>query len=689
MKLILCGRRETGVKIYEWNNLQRHEFDPNEKLPKQSEPNQAIQSTDSVIKDAHLELMSDTESDDTKSNEWLDLIRLNVIGRRCIMSTPFGKKEMVYADYTASGRCLEFVEKFMQKIVTPTYGNTHTEASMTGAQTSRLREEARDIIREALHAPKEEYAVLFTGTGATGAIQKLVSVLGLTVPEYVTKKWKVTIPKKERPVVFISHFEHHSNDLIWRESIAKCVVIPEGEDGTPDLNHLEKELRKYATKGVPLIGSFSAGSNVTGIRSPVHKISKLLHRFGAYSFFDYAGTGAYVGINMSCDGRDESMDAIFISPHKFVGGPGSAGVLVARHKLFENAFGIRTTKATTPGGGTVTFVTRKTHSYIQNPESREDAGTPGILQSIKTGLVFKVKEMVGAEKIEELEHEHMSTVLKRWRVHPMISLLGSDKRAYNDVACRVSIFSFNILSGLAVTSVSKYSTRMVIAEKMKQYVFSNGHPTTPNIPLHYNFVATLLNDIYGIQGRGGCSCAGPYGVDLMGVSTANVATKLKMLVEQDLEVFKPGWCRVNFNYFIGHMEADFIIEAIEQIATHGWKILPLYVISLKSGQFVNRLRVNICSPAPYSVHDMSNLTNSKDTESDFLSPKSLSGERLKIEYNNTLKQAMKIYQQKIVQSDNLQDFTTELPKHVKREDIWWLLPSEAAKTQASPLLVHS
>ena len=242
MKLILCGRKRVAV-----------------------EPTH-LELTNFLVKENELQ-----ENDTIKSEEWVRLVRLNVVGRRCLISTPYGKKEMVYADYTASGRCLHFIEAFIQKIVTPTYGNTHTDASFTGSQTSLLREEARNMVREALKAPKEEYVVLFTGTGSTGAIAKLVSVLGLCLPEYVAKNWNVKIPKKDRPVVFISHFEHHSNELIWRESICECVVIDEGEDGTPDLACLEKELKKHATRGVPLIGSFSAGSNVTGIQSPVRR----------------------------------------------------------------------------------------------------------------------------------------------------------------------------------------------------------------------------------------------------------------------------------------------------------------------------------------------------------------------------------------------------------------------------------
>ena len=595
-----------------------------------------------VVKTSHEKKDEANQYDTHESKEWVRRVRENVVGRRLLLSTPYGKKEMVYADYTASGRCLHFIENFIQKIVAPTYGNTHTDASLTGSQTSRLREEARNMIREALKAPKEKYAVLFTGTGSTGAIIKLVSVLGLRLPEFVVKKWNVRIPKKERPVVFISHFEHHSNELIWRESICQCVVIDEGEDGTPDLACLERQLKKHANKGVPLIGSFSAGSNVTGIRSPVHRITQLLHKFKAYAFFDFAGTGAYVDINMSY-----GMDAIFMSPHKLVGGPGSAGLLIAKKNLFVNAFGVETKTPSAPGGGTVTFVTRTDHSFTENIESREDAGTPAILQAIKAGLVFKVKQLVGSESIEELEKGHIYAALEAWKSDPKISLLGSDKSAYYDLSKRVSIFSFNIVSKL------------------------------PNIVLHHNFVAALLNDIYGIQARGGCSCAGPYGSDVLGIPP-KVATSLKKWVDQGLEVMKPGWCRVNFNYFIDSTERGFIIEAVQQIAEHGWKILPEYVINPRTGQFVHRERANICSPAPYLLDNMVNFSKSETADFDFSTPKSHSGgERTEIEYKMTMKEAVGLYERRRKARDKpLNDFTESI--NIDHKDIWFLLPSQVA-----------
>jgi len=628
--------------------------------------------------------------EDDESNRWVKIIRTNVIGRRCIMSTPFGKREVVYADYTASGRSLRFIEEFMDKVVSPTYGNTHTEASMTGAQTTRLREEAREIIHNATRAPKDEYSVLFTGTGATGAIGKLMSVLGIGIPEYLEKKYEISdklIPVNQRPVVFISHFEHHSNELPWREGVCRCVVIKEDEDGTTDMAHFEENLRHYSKEKVPLIGSFSAGSNVTGIRLDVHKISKILHKYGAWSFYDYAGVGAYVDIDMYRSGGDDSLDAIFLSPHKFVGGPGSSGVLVARKKLFSNAFGIETKQASTPGGGTITYVSRNDHSYSRNIEMREDSGTPGIMQSIRAGLVFQVKDKVGLKTIERLEHDHCSTVLNAWKKHPEIALIGADRKAYFDLSRRVSIISFNILSPRFAHdgyAANPNLARIYLAETLKKFSVPNGYPT---IPLHHNFVVALLNDLYGIQGRGGCSCAGPYGTDLLELSHAEIKPledKMKKLLDLGFESFKPGWARVNFNYFISQAEVDFIIQAVEDIADHGWKLLPLYIQSLESGQFLHRSTFRKWSPAPYSVHNLCAFAEAgKITKSSFSPPKAFDGERTKAEYDRVLKKAMKIYDRKMEWDDTLNDFTTDFPSSASVDDVWWLLPSEVAKGLAA------
>lgn len=708
-----------------------------------------------VIRDEKGETLKKRKGQKVSTPIAVDLVRRAVIGSRHIIDTPFGKKELVYADYTASGRCLQFVEDYMTNVVAPTYANTHTEASATGAQTTHHREEARECIRQAVNAPAVDYTVLFTGSGTTGAIEKLFRNLGFFIPEYAEKKWnlgrKRLIPENQRPVIFISHMEHHSNELIWRESFARCIVINEGNDGTPDLEHLKCELIKYSREKVPMIGSFSAGSNVTGIRSPVDLISKILHAFGAYAFFDYAGVGAYVDVDV----KGNDMDAAFFSPHKFIGGPGSSGILIAKPKLFNNAFGIETTKATTPGGGTIYYASRVGHSFAKELEYREDAGTPGIMQAIRAGLAFKVKEMVGPSLIEKLEVDHCSLLLKKWMKNDNIALIGADRSAYSTY--RVSIFSFNLLSpilpdiakdqvvdyeknpktrkvkstswlkkilyrfqGKEIDSKpkSKRKFRDVILSAIAQYALVGTDTTDSSwtdmltllkpgnafLPLHYNFVVALLNDIYGIQARGGCSCAGPYGYDLFGLSHVNPDEAERFAdVIVSHPAFKPGWARINLNYFISHDESEFIVEAVSQIAEHGWKLLPQYVQDPVSGQYLHRTAFDeegeeiFDASKYYSISDLQIINNSQlnhDTPAlteaqaaptiQFPQPNKISGERKAESYKEVLSHALKIYEKEDADAMKprrfpVADFTSDLSPTVKPEDIWWLLPSQAEK----------
>ena len=301
-------------------------------------------------------------------------------------------------------------------------------------------------------------------------------------------------------MVFHGPFEHHSNELWWRESIATVVAIDEDAAGRPDLAMLERELKKYEHRQTK-IGSFSAGSNVTGICSDTTALTELLHAHGALAFFDFAGTGAYVKIDMnpppSTQGADASMDAIFLSPHKFIGGPGSSGLLIARRSLFKNEV------PTCPGGGTVSYVSTEGQDYEEAIEAREDGGTPGILQAIKCGLAFKVKDYVGCDAIEQREQALGKAAIEAWSEHPSIHLMGSDRTGFFEYDKRVSIISFNISApeSFPKTSASKRFMR-----------FSGGR-----LMLHPHFVIAVLNDMYGIQGRSGCSCTGPYGHRLFGL----------------------------------------------------------------------------------------------------------------------------------------------------------------------------
>src|SRR5512144_2527553 len=317
-------------------------------------------------------------SDVNDSNALIETIRGAVIGDDEAVMGPYGLRRVTYADYTASGRSLTFVEDYIREAVLPLYANTHTESSGTGLQTTRFREDARSIIRESLGGNRAAHAVIFCGSGSTAAINKLVDVLNLRLPADLDDRYgfRSSIPAGERPAVFIGPYEHHSNELPWRESIADVVTIPEDADGRIDLAALERALVAHADR--PLrIGSFSAASNVTGIISDTRAISILLHRHGALSFWDFAAAAPYVEVELSPhrsgpDAELDYKDAVFISPHKFIGGPGTPGVLVARRELFPNRV------PTVPGGGTVAYVNPTEHVYLTDPEHREEGGTPAI-----------------------------------------------------------------------------------------------------------------------------------------------------------------------------------------------------------------------------------------------------------------------------------------------------------------------
>ena len=463
----------------------------------------------------------------------VEQVREAVIGKDTAVMTPFGLRRVTYADYTASGRSLAMIEDFIRAQVLPLYANTHTETSGTGLQTTRFREEAREVIRRAVGASHDEHAVIFAGSGSTGAVDRLVGLLGIRIPRGLSETYGLEdlIPDDERPVVFVGPYEHHSNELPWRESIADVIEIKEDADGHIDLVELESRLVEHARRPL-LIGSFSAASNVTGIISDTSAISRLLHAHGALSFWDFAASAPYVDIEMGSSAADGAYkDAIFLSPHKLIGGPGTPGVLVVRRDLLRNEVPV------VPGGGTVLYVSPDHHSYISDPEHREEGGTPAIIESIRAGLAFRLKETVGVTTIRALEHDFIRRAIESWSRNPNIEILG------NPDAERLSIVSF---------------------------VIRHGDRT-----LHHNFVVALLNDLFGIQARGGCSCAGPYGHRLLGIDL-QTSSRIEEAVATGCEVIKPGWVRVNFNYFIAEEEFAYLIEAVHLVADQGWRLLPLY-----------------------------------------------------------------------------------------------------------------
>jgi len=492
-----------------------------------------------------------------------ETLRRETVGADASFETPFGRRLMTYADYTASGRCLGFVERFLLQ-VQHIYANTHTEDDVSGRSMSRLMEQASTAIKEAVNAGPNGKLVAI-GTGSTAAIHRFQQMIGVALPPVTAEflvRWREQFfgrrkasayeefLRKKRPVVFVGPFEHHSNEITWRESLAEVVSVGLAADGGLDLADLEQKLQDASYRGRQLIGSFSAASNVTGRRTPVHAIARLLHAYGALAVFDYAACAPYVSIDMNPDpgleGGDPSIDAIFVSPHKFLGGPGSCGVLVFQERIYHSEL-----PPSVGGGGTVDYVGPSEHDFVHDIEEREKAGTPGTLQTMKAALAFLIKDAVGVEKIEAREEQLLRRAMKRWGSCKNIEILGGA-----DPADRIAIVSFNIRDP------------------------RGGY-------LHPKLLTVLLNDLFGIQSRAGCSCAGPYGHTLLGIDEAT-SERYRDAVRAGWLGVKPGWCRIGFHYVMDDAEADFLVDAVEFIAAVGWEFQQLYEFDLRAATWTHR-----------------------------------------------------------------------------------------------------
>ena len=483
-----------------------------------------------------------------------EFLRTQIIGADAPLATPFGERRMVYADYTASGRGLHFVEDYM-KALQRLYANSHTEDDTSGRVTTALLHQAEEIIKRSVNAGPDG-RIISCGYGATAAIDRMQQLLGVKAPaatrellaqlmEGFTGEGSAAFEayrERHQPVVFVGPYEHHSNEISWRESLVTVVEVRLAPDGGVDLEHLAALLADPAYQERLRIGSFSAASNVTGMRTPVHEIARLLHRHGAFAFFDFAASAPYVAIDMNpADDPEASLDAVFVSPHKFLGGPGSSGVLVFNKRCYHADLA-----PSVAGGGTVDYVGPRDHDFLSDIEARESAGTPGILQTIKAALAFEVKRAIGVELIEALELEMTREAFYRWSRHPGIELLGNP-----DPARRIGIVSFNVRGS------------------------GEGY-------LHPRFVTTLLNDLFGIQSRAGCSCAGPYGHQLLGIDEEK-AREFRHAIAMGHCGIKPGWCRVGFHYTFDRAEFEYLLGAVEFVAEFGYLFLPLYTFDHDSG----------------------------------------------------------------------------------------------------------
>mgnify|MGYP000855555384 CR=1 FL=1 len=463
--------------------------------------------------------------------------RENTIGVRLNFDTPYGKKPLLYADWTASGRLYHKIEDILKNDFGPLVGNTHTETNFTGTSMTHAYHEAQRIIKKHVNA-NEDDVLLPVGSGMTGALAKLQRILGFKIPS-PTKKY-FNIPDEDRPVIFITHMEHHSNQTSWYETIAKVEIINPNEEGLVDLNHFEELLEKYKHSSVK-IASVSSCSNVTGISTPYHQIAKMVHQAGGWCFVDFACSAPYVEINMHPEDYEERLDAIFFSPHKFLGGPGTTGILIFNPTLYSPD-----QVPDQPGGGTVTWTNPwGEHQYYVDIQTREDGGTPAFLQTIKTALCIKLKEKMGVANILEREHEMVHRIFERLLPIQNLHILAEN------IQDRLGVISFYIDD------------------------------------LHYNLGVKLLNDRFGIQVRGGCSCAGTYGHYLLHVEK-EYSNQITCKINSGDLTDKPGWIRMSIHPTMTNDELEYILDSIRALASQHSIWAKDYVYDSKENNFIHK-----------------------------------------------------------------------------------------------------
>ena len=452
--------------------------------------------------------------------------RKNIVGIDHSYESPYGMQKILYADWIASGRLYAPIEERIYREIGPFVGNTHTETSETGTLMTKAYHHAQQRIKKHVNAGENDI-LISTGYGMTGAIVKFQRILGL---KYCGQLFQHDCLKEsEKPVIFLTHMEHHSNHTSWFETVTDVVVLEPGKDLLVDPENLRKELEKYKHRKLK-IGSFTSCSNVTGIHTPYHELAKIMHEYGGLCFVDFAASAPYCEINMNPEDPLEKLDAIFFSPHKFLGGPGASGILIFDKSMYRNP------APDQPGGGTVDWTNPwGEYKYVDNIEAREDGGTPGFLQTIRTALAIELKEQMGVENICKREEEILHKAFDGLLRIPGIHILADNVRD------RIGVISFYIDN------------------------------------LHYNLIVKLLSDRYGIQVRGGCACAGTYGHYLLDVSYEKSKSITEKITSGDLSE-KPGWVRLSLHPVMTDLEVDYILEAIGEIAKNydNWKNDYLY-----------------------------------------------------------------------------------------------------------------
>lgn len=471
-----------------------------------------------------------------KLEKYFSQFRRNISGIDKTFLSPYGEKKIIYADWIASGRLYEPVENILHERFSPFVGNTHSESSVTGTSMTKAYHKTKSLIKEHVNASQND-VLLFAGFGMTAAVNKFQRILGLKVCEQLIPY--TNIPKEDKPIVFITHMEHHSNHTSWLETICDVVIIEPDNQGLIDLNHLKQLLESNKDRKLK-IGSFTAASNVTGIQPPYHKMAKMMHEYGGICFIDFAAAAPYIDINMHPKDPMEKLDAIFFSPHKFLGGPGTSGVLIFDSQLYKCKIPDQ------PGGGTVDWTNPwGQHKYITDIETREDGGTPGFLQAFKTALVFELKKKMGVENILKREHELLKIVFEKLDKIPTIHILAQETKD------RLGIISF-------------YTE-----------------------DVHYNLMVKLLNDKFGVQVRGGCSCAGTYGHYLLHVDPTRSKRITDKINQGDLSE-KPGWVRLSLHPTMTDEELNYIIYAIEEVIKNFSSWENDYVYSNKTNEYYHK-----------------------------------------------------------------------------------------------------